>query len=298
MPRATRPALRNGLYHAYSRAELGQPIFESVGAKDVFVRALLECIQRFEWVLYAYAVMTNHFHIVVATPRGNLPEGMHWLLSAFSNKHRQFRGSIGHVFQSRYRAEHYFYGPMAAQKIDYVHLNPVRAGIIRFEHLGDYAWTSYRRLRRPNARGLVAIREALGVMYGLQDNRAGWDAYEARLRVVLVSDQRALTEDELFSLVRKDRQGALSEVTGISPVVEMARCELRTEELGRWDLALAENLAECAVTPEALASGGRSAAVKVGLARQLRARCRASSRWIAEKLSMGSASNVRRLLNY
>jgi putative transposase len=297
MPRAPRPVRRNGLYHAYNRAELGQPIFGSDAAKDVFVRTLFECVLRFEWVLHAYAVMTNHFHIVVATPQGNLPEGMHWLLSAFANKHKQHRGTIGHVFQSRYRAEHYLQGPVAAQKVDYVHLNPVRAGIIPFEHLNEYLWTSYRRLRRPSERGPVALGLALGTLYGLRDDSAGWDAYEARLRLVLVSDDRALTEDELYSLIRKDRRGALPEVQGVPPVEEKCRDELRTDEQARWEEALATVLSESGTTPEALESSGRSSETKVALARALRSRCRASSAWIAGRLGMGSASNVRRLLN-
>jgi putative transposase len=296
MSRATRPIRRNGVYHAYSRAELGQPIFESDAAKEVFVRTLLECVARFEWVLHAYAVMTNHFHVIVATPQGNLPEGMHWLLSAFANKHKQYRGTIGHVFQSRYRAEHYEYGPLAALKFDYVHLNPVRAGIIDFAQLLGYFWTSYRLLRRPADRGLVALGQALGAMHGLRDDRAGWDAYEARLRLALVTDGRALTEDELFSVVRKARRGAPSEVMGIPLLEEKGRAQLRADEMLRWETALDAVLKESGATLQDLEVEGRSTALKVAIAKALKERCRASSRWIADRLRMGSPSNVRRLL--
>ncbi len=296
MSRASRPIRRNGVYHAYSRAELGQPIFESDAAKDVFIRTLFECVVRFEWVLHAYAVMTNHFHVIVATPQGNLPEGMHWLLSAFANKHKQYRGTIGHVFQSRYRAEHYEYGPLVARKLDYVHLNPVRAGIIEFTQLSGYLWTSYRLLRRPADRGLVAIGQALGTMCGLRDDRAGWDAYETRLRLILVSDERALTEDELFSMVRKDRLGALGESMGVPLLAEKGRAQLKTDEMQRWEAVLADVLKESGTTLQDLEAEGRSAALKVAIARALRKRCRASSRWIADRLKMGSPSNVRRLL--
>ncbi|GBL27135.1 hypothetical protein EMGBS8_10830 [Verrucomicrobiota bacterium] len=149
MARRRRLISNQGAYHVYNRSELGQPIFETDAAKQVFLETILATAQRFAWQLHAFAIMTNHFHLVVTTPRGNLSEGMHALQSAFANKHKAFRGSIGHVFQSRFGCAHYPTGPLAARKIDYVHLNPVRAGIVSLEELSDYRWTSYRLLRRP-----------------------------------------------------------------------------------------------------------------------------------------------------
>ena len=87
---------------------------------------------------------------------------------------------------------------MTAGKIDYVHLNPVRAGIVSLEELGDYRWTSHRLIRRPHQRGIVTIGLALHAFYGLRDDSAGWDAYEERLRFVLATEDRAATDEELF----------------------------------------------------------------------------------------------------
>ena len=178
MARRRRLISNQGTYHVYNRSELGQPIFETDAAKQVFLETILATAQRFAWQLHAFAIMTNHFHLVLTTPRGNLSEGMHALQSAFANKHKAFRGSIGHVFQSRFGCAHYPTGPLAARKIDYVHLNPVRAGIVSLEELGDYRWTSYRALRRPNQRGDLTLGLALASMHGLRDDSAGWDAYE------------------------------------------------------------------------------------------------------------------------
>ncbi len=111
------------------------PIFESDEAKQVFLELVLSVAARFAWQVHAYAIMTNHFHLLVTTPLGNLSQGMHALQSAFANKHKVFRGSIGHVFQSRFGSDHYPIGPLAGSKLDYVHLNPVRAGIITLDEL-------------------------------------------------------------------------------------------------------------------------------------------------------------------
>jgi REP element-mobilizing transposase RayT len=137
MARRRRLISNQGAYHVYNRAELGQPIFDTDAGKQVFLETILAAARRFAWQLHAFAIMTNHFHLVVTTPRGNLSEGMHALQSAFANKHKVFRGSVGHVFQSRFGCAHYPAGPLAARKIDYVHLNPVRAGIVTLEGLRD-----------------------------------------------------------------------------------------------------------------------------------------------------------------
>ncbi len=107
MARRRRLISNQGAYHVYNRDELGQPIFATHAAKQVMMETVLAVAHRFAWQLHAYAIMTNHFHLVVTTPQGNLSEGMHALHSAFANKHKVFRGSPGHVFQSRFGCVHY-----------------------------------------------------------------------------------------------------------------------------------------------------------------------------------------------
>ena len=180
MARRRRLITNQGVYHVYNRAELGAPIFDSDQAKQVFLETILAITKRFAWQVHAFAIMINHFHLVVTTPRGNLSEGMHALQSAFANKHKAFRGTIGHVFQSRFGCAHYPVGPLAARKIDYVHLNPVRAGIVTLEELRDYRWTSYRSLWRSTLREDLTLGYALTTMHGLRDDVVGWTAYEER----------------------------------------------------------------------------------------------------------------------
>lgn len=92
MPRSKRTLSNQGLYHVYNRAELGQPIFESDGAKAVFLETILRVSETLAWELHAYAIMTNHFHLALTTPQADIEVGMHALLSGFANKHRTYRG--------------------------------------------------------------------------------------------------------------------------------------------------------------------------------------------------------------
>jgi len=296
MARRRRLISNQGAYHVYNRSELGQPIFETDAAKQVFLETIFATARRFAWQLHAFAIMTNHFHLVLATPRGNLSEGMHALQSAFANKHKAFRGSIGHVFQSRFGCAHYPSGPLAARKIDYVHLNPVRAGIVSLEELGDYRWTSCRVLRRPHQRGELTLGLALTSMHGLRDDSAGWDAYEERLRFVLATEGRPATDEELFGLVRKEKAGRRVDGTGMPSVAGKSRELLRVEELVRWEDAFKGELHLAGRTETELASLPHAQGWKVNLARQMRDHHGASANWLAKRMGLNSGAYLRKLL--
>ena len=296
MARRRRLISNQGAYHVYNRAELGQPIFYTDAAKQVFLETILVTARRFAWQLHAFAIMTNHFHLVVATPRGNLSEGMHALQSAFANKHKVFRGAVGHVFQSRFGCAHYPAGPLAARKIDYVHLNPVRAGIVTLEELADYRWTSYRLLRRPHQRGELTLGLALTSMHGLRDNSAGWDAYEERLRFILATEERPATDEELFGLVRKEKAGRRVDGTGMPSVAGKSRELLRVEELVRWEDAFKGELYSTGRAETELASLPHAQGWKVNIARQMRDQHGASANWLAKRMGLNSGAYLRKLL--
>jgi REP element-mobilizing transposase RayT len=296
MARRRRLISNQGAYHVYNRSELGQPIFETDAAKQVFLETILATARRFAWQLHAFAIMTNHFHLVLTTPRGNLSEGMHALQSAFANKHKAFRGSVGHVFQSRFGCAHYPAGPLAARKIDYVHLNPVRAGIVTLEGLRDYRWTSYRTLRRPDQRGDLTLGLALSSMHGLRDDPAGWDAYEERLRFVLATEERPATEEELFGLVRKEKAGRRAAETSVPALVGKSRELLLTEEHARWEEAFQAALSALGQTEDRLMAPPKAQAWKVALARQVRDAHGVSTSWLAGRMRFGSPSYLRKLL--
>lgn len=296
MPRSKRTLSNQGLYHVYNRAELGQPIFDSDAAKAVFLETILKVSETLAWELHAYAIMTNHFHLALTTPQADIEVGMHALLSAFANKHRAFRGTIGHVFQSRYRADHYPLGQLAGDKVDYVHYNPVAAGIVSLDELRHYPWNSYRLIWQPALRDRLTIGPMLGALYGLRDDPTGWLAYEERLRLRMASAERSLTDDELFGLARKTKAGALPEAVGLPVRAGMTSDGHRQERAAEQERILGEALAAAGILPKDLPGLGKSAGVKVAVAQAIQARTLASSAWLAKALHLGSAANVRKLL--
>jgi REP element-mobilizing transposase RayT len=103
---------------------------------------LSETAERFGWVVLAYCQMSNHYHILVQTPEGNLSKSMHALNRSFAGWFNFTYGRVGHVFQDRYigilveEREH------LVRTFRYVLRNPVAARIAR--EPADWRWSSAR----------------------------------------------------------------------------------------------------------------------------------------------------------
>jgi len=81
MPRSLRIEKENGVYHIINRGNYRQDLFINEGTHRSFEKCLFETCEKCGWILEGFCVMTNHFHLVVRTPKGNLIYGMKWLQS-------------------------------------------------------------------------------------------------------------------------------------------------------------------------------------------------------------------------
>ena len=141
MPRPPRVEFPDALYHVTARGTQKAPIVLDDGDRLRWMEYLKEAVLRFALELYAFVLMTNHFHLFVATPRANLHKAMQYLNGSwamyFNVRHK--RG--GHLFERRYRAilveDQGHYSGISR----YVQLNPVRAGIV--ERPEEYPWSTY-----------------------------------------------------------------------------------------------------------------------------------------------------------
>jgi REP element-mobilizing transposase RayT len=99
--------------------------------------------------LHAYVLMKDHYHLLLETPKPNLVRGMAWLQTAFTVRFNARHHRSGRLFGGRYKAIMVDPGHprYVTRLLDYIHLNPVRAGEIRLgkgEHVLDYEWSSLR----------------------------------------------------------------------------------------------------------------------------------------------------------
>ncbi len=70
MARKLRMEYPGAIYHVINRGNYRADIFDSEGARKGFLRCLFECCEKAGWVLHAYVLMSNHYHLAIETPKG------------------------------------------------------------------------------------------------------------------------------------------------------------------------------------------------------------------------------------
>lgn len=141
MARPLRLEYPGSLWHVTARGNEQRPIVMDDPDRRRILALLGECVTRFGWILYSYALMSNHFHLQLELTRPTLSRGMQWLNGKYAQHFNRRHDRSGHLFQGRFGAfliekETYF-----LEVLRYVVLNPVRAG--RASHPEDDPWTSY-----------------------------------------------------------------------------------------------------------------------------------------------------------
>ena len=86
--------------------------------------------------------MSNHYHLLVETPEGNLAQGMRHYNGVYTQRFNRRHQRVGHVFQGRYKAIIVQKESYLLELARYIVLNPVRAGMVR--NAKDWPWSSYR----------------------------------------------------------------------------------------------------------------------------------------------------------
>ena len=300
MARRVRVEFPGAVYHVINRGNYRSYIFETAGARKSFIECLDQCCVSQGWVLHGWVLMGNHYHLCVETPDPNLVEGMKWLQSTFANRFNRFRKENGHVFQGRYKA--ILLGEEAIGPVcHYIHLNPVRAGLVDCQELEKYEPSSFHRLWYPRRRRRYESFEvALSSAGGLADARTGRRLYRDYLAWLSEEDaekKRMGFEKMCRGWVKgtKDfRKAVLADLKDETArrVTESEAAEIREP---RWERAVVDLLRLLGRGEEELANspkGAPCAPWKVAMARLLRERYLTPNAWIAERLQMGRVSTV------
>lgn len=301
MARKLRLDEAGGRYHVLNRGNYRQGIFESEGAKQAFETTLLEACERAGWVLHAYCIMSNHYHLALETPQGHLSEGMRWLQGTFATRFNRYRRESGHLFQGRFKSLEVEDATRLAWLCHYIHLNPVRAGLVPEEGLASYRWSSLWHLgeaeRRPKVLNLNAALLGAGE---LADTPAGRRAYMEYLRW-LQTDEPTRREMAFEQMSRGWAIGSrefceavVADERALRAVAQLTHEEGRQAREAAWAEALGRCLRELKIEPAECLAGRKSEAWKVGVATYLRHKRLATNAWLAEKLAMGHPCGVSR----
>ena len=141
MTRPLRLSFENAFYHITARGNRREDIFYSSRDKEIFLKRLKEMLIKYSMICHAYCLMDNHYHFFIKTNKSNLSQGIHYLNSAYTNWFRNKHQIIGPLFQGRFKSILVDADNYALALSAYIHLNPLRAGIIK--QLEDYPWSSY-----------------------------------------------------------------------------------------------------------------------------------------------------------
>lgn len=133
-----------GLYHVITRGNDRQHVFLDDDDFAAFRGVMGRVIDRFSWLCHTYCLMNNHYHLLIETPKPNLPDGMRQLNGVYAQGFNGRHGRCGHLFQARYRSILVEKDTHLLEVARYIVLNPIRAGI--WDHPSDYRWSSYRAI--------------------------------------------------------------------------------------------------------------------------------------------------------
>lgn len=143
MARPLRLEFPGAVYHVTARGDRREPIFLDDADRLAFIDLLAREVTQQGWVLYAFCLMDNHYHLLLETPEANLVRGMRRLngvyTQAFNRRHRL----VGHLLQGRYKSILVDKDAYLRELCRYVVLNPVRVKKKGAASVANYRWSSY-----------------------------------------------------------------------------------------------------------------------------------------------------------
>ncbi|HEY7863270.1 MAG TPA: transposase [Thermoanaerobaculia bacterium] len=141
MARPLRPEFEGAVYHVMARGHEKRELFLDDRDRRRFLEILGESCTRQGWVVHAYCLMGNHYHLLLETPRGVLSSGMHDLNGHYAQWFNHRYGRTGHLFEGRFRAIVVEKHAHLLELTRYIVLNPVRSGLVSTP--GDWVWSNY-----------------------------------------------------------------------------------------------------------------------------------------------------------
>ncbi len=179
MPRRARIDAPGALHHIVIRGIEGKAIFKDDTDREDLIERLSSLLQETVTPCYAWALMTNHVHLLLRTGSVPIASVMRRLLTGyavrFNRKHRRH----GHLFQNRYKSILCEEDRYLKQLVAYIHLNPVRAGIVEdVAALKVFAYTGYSALMGKKPRPWQDTDYVLGLFGGkLSEARRNLNAH-------------------------------------------------------------------------------------------------------------------------
>jgi putative transposase len=147
MPRGPRLDAPGVLHHVMVRGLERRPIFRDDRDRADFVRRLAALAETGAMSVYAWALLSDHVHLLIRTGARPLARMMRSLLTGYAGAFNRHHRRIGHLFQNRYKSIVVEEEPYFLELVRYLHLNPLRARVVPdLRGLDRYPWTGHAAL--------------------------------------------------------------------------------------------------------------------------------------------------------
>ena len=141
MARPLRVEFAGALYHVMARGNAREAIYFDDEDRQAFLDSLVRACDRFDWALWAYCLMDDHYHLLVETRRATLSRGMREVNGVYTQGFNRRHHRVGHVLQGRFKALLVDRDSYLLEVSRYIVLNPVCAGLC--DSAADWPWSSY-----------------------------------------------------------------------------------------------------------------------------------------------------------
>ncbi|MHB8792534.1 MAG: transposase [Thermoleophilia bacterium] len=189
------------VHHVVARGIERRQIFMDDHDREIFLKRLTDLIQETENPLYTFAILPNHFHLLIRRGKTPVHTFMQRLLTAYAIYFNKRHGRSGHLFQNRYKSfactdEGYF-----TVLLRYISLNPVRAGQCSCEELKYFKYCGHAYILGNRESSWLASNEVLSLFGDTLDR-----SREAFARL-MVEDNNPTPKNEVISMSTATRSG-------------------------------------------------------------------------------------------
>ena len=147
MPRGPRLDAPGVLHHVLARGLERRPVFLDDHDRLAFVCRLADLVVMTRTRIYAWALLDNHFHLLLRSGEAGLSDFMRCLLTGHAVNFNRRHKRAGHLFQNRFKSILVEEEPYFVELIRYIHLNPLRAGLVsESDELDRYPWSGHAAL--------------------------------------------------------------------------------------------------------------------------------------------------------
>lgn len=141
MSRPLRIEYEGAWYHVMNRGRRSERIFGGRNDYEMFIDLLKDAIELWNIQISAYCLMSNHYHLLIHTPKGNLSRSMRHINGVYTQRFNRTHGLDGQLFRGRYKSIIVDGDSYLLQLVRYIHRNPLRAGVA--DSMSAYPWSSH-----------------------------------------------------------------------------------------------------------------------------------------------------------